>query len=223
MEDMLAGQPEELKAFSARFRSETLEGFKAICKAQNKQYTKVLESLADAYVQVEGNLRQAVLECLKDGSSESEVANLLGGIGSELADKIHEIESTTQASLDEVKGSSESLDLRLASLEEMLAEMSQSGERTRVEIIGGASIRHEESKEETLVMAPKDWRELVGRFMELEEAVRSEDSGLEMRVEILESIAEEQGFSVRWEGDGESTNNVSSIGIEHEIDMQELI
>ncbi len=82
MEDMLAGQPEELKAFSARFRSETLEGFKAICKAQNKQYTKVLESLADAYVQVEGNLRQAVLECLKDVSSESEVANLLGGIGS---------------------------------------------------------------------------------------------------------------------------------------------
>ena len=216
-------QPEELKAFSARFRSETLEGFKAICKAQNKQYTKVLESLADAYVQVEGNLRQAVLECLKDGSSESEVANLLGGIGSELADKIHEIESTTQASLDEVKGSSESLDLRLASLEEMLAEMSQSGERTRVEIIGGASLRQEESKEETLVMAPKDWRELVGRFMELEEAVRSEDSGLEMRVEILESIAEEQGFSVRWEGDGESTNNVSSIGIEHEIDMHELI
>ena len=223
MEDMLAGQPEELKAFSARFRSETLEGFKAICKSQNKQYTKVLESLADAYVQVEGNLRQAVLECLKDGSSESEVANLLGGIGSELADKIHEIESTTQASLDEVKGSSESLDLRLASLEEMLAEMSQSGERTRVEIIGGSSIRHEESKEETLVMAPKDWRELVGRFMELEEAVRSEDSGLEMRVEILESIAEEQGFSVRWEGDGESTNNVSGIGIEHEIDMHELI
>jgi hypothetical protein len=72
-------------------------------------------------------------------------------------------------------------------------------------------------------MAPKDWRELVGRFMELEEAVRSEDSGLEMRVEILESIAEEQGFSVRWEGDGESTNNVSSIGMEHEIDMHELI
>jgi hypothetical protein len=28
---------------------------------------------------------------------------------------------------------------------------------------------------------------------------------------------------VRWEGDGESTNNVSSIGIEHEIDMHEII
>jgi hypothetical protein len=189
MEDMLAGPPEELKAFSARFRSETLEGFKAICKSQNKQYTKVLETLAEAYVRVEGNLRQAVVECLKEGSTESEVTALLGGMGNELVEKIHEIESTTQASLEEVKGSSESLDLRLASLEEMLAEMSQGSERTRVEIVGGVDrTRTEVASDESLVMAPKDWRELVGRFMELEVAVRSEDSGLEMRVEILEGV-----------------------------------
>jgi hypothetical protein len=223
MEDVLGGQPEELKAFSARFRAETLEGFKAICKSQNKQYTKVLETLAEAYVRVEGNLRQAVVECLKEGSTESEVTALLGGMGNELVEKIHEIESTTQASLEEVKGSSESLDLRLASLEEMLAEMSQSGERTRVEIVGGASLRPEESKEEMLTMAPKDWRELVGRFMELEEAVRSEDSGLEMRVEILEGIAEEQGFSVRWEGNPEQRSNDIVVDMGSEVDMHELI
>ena len=219
----LAPQSEELKAFSARFRAETLEGFKAICKSQNKQYTKVLETLAESYVRVQGNLRQAVVECLKEGTTESEVTALLGGMGSDLAEKIHEIESTTQASLNEVKGSSESLDLRLASLEEMLAEMSQSGERTRVEIVGGASIRPEDSKEETLVMAPKDWRELVGRFMELEDAVRSEDSGLEMRVEILEGIAEEQGFSVRWEGGAEHRSHDIVVGMGNEVDMHELI
>ncbi len=223
MEDMLAGPPEELKAFSARFRSETLEGFKAICKSQNKQYTKVLETLAEAYVRVEGNLRQAVVECLKEGSTESEVTALLGGMGNELVEKIHEIESTTQASLNEVKGSSESLDLRLASLEEMLAEMSQSGERTRVEILGGATSRPEEGKEDIVTMAPKDWRELVGRFMELEEAVRSEDSGLEMRVEILEGIAEEQGFSVRWEGGAEQRSNDIVVGMGSDVDMHELI
>jgi len=220
----LAPQAEELKAFSARFRAETLEAFKGICKSQNKQYTKVLESLAEAYVRAEGNLRQAVVECLKEGSTESEVTALLGGMGNELVEKIHEIESTTQASLEEVKGSSESLDLRLASLEEMLAEMSQGSERTRVEIVGGADrTRTEVGSDESLVMAPKDWRELVGRFMELEVAVRSEDSGLEMRVEILEGIAEEQGFSVRWEGDNEAQSSGLTIGVGQEIDMHELI
>ena len=220
----LAPQAEELKAFSARFRSETLEAFKGICKSQNKQYTKVLESLAEAYVRAEGNLRQAVVECLKEGSTESEVTALLGGMGNELVEKIHEIESTTQASLEEVKGSSESLDLRLASLEEMLAEMSQGSERTRVEIVGGADrTRTEVGSDESLVMAPKDWRELVGRFMELEVAVRSEDSGLEMRVEILEGIAEEQGFSVRWEGDSEAQSSGLTIRMGQEIDMHELI
>jgi hypothetical protein len=173
---------------------------------------------------VEGNLRQAVVECLKEGSTESEVTALLGGMGNELVEKIHEIESTTQASLEEVKGSSESLDLRLASLEEMLAEMSQGSERTRVEIVGGADrTRTEVGSDESLVMAPKDWRELVGRFMELEVAVRSEDSGLEMRVEILEGIAEEQGFSVRWEGDHEAQSSGLTIGMGQEIDMHELI
>ena len=220
----VAPQAEELKAFSARFRAETLEAFKGICKSQNKQYTKVLESLAEAYVRAEGNLRQAVVECLKEGSTESEVTALLGGMGNELVEKIHEIESTTQASLEEVKGSSESLDLRLASLEEMLAEMSQGSERTRVEIVGGADrTRTEVGSDESLVMAPKDWRELVGRFMELEVAVRSEDSGLEMRVEILEGIAEEQGFSVRWEGDNEAQSSGLTIGMGQEIDMHELI
>ena len=224
MEDTLAGAPEELKAFSARFRSETLEGFKAICKSQNKQYTKVLETLAESYVRVQGNLRQAVVECLREGTTESEVTALLGGMGSDLAEKIHEIESTTQASLNEVKGSSESLDLRLASLEEMLAEMSQGSERTRVEIVGGTvGPRSEVNNEEALVLAPKDWRELVGRFMELEVAVRSEDSGLEMRVEILEGIAEEQGFSVRWEGDSDSQSSSLTMGMGQEIDMHELI
>jgi len=74
-----------------------------------------------------------------------------------------------------------------------------------------------------LTMAPKDWRELVGRFMELEEAVRSEDSGLEMRVEILEGIAEEQGFSVRWEGNPEQRSNDIVVGMGSEVDMHELI
>jgi hypothetical protein len=222
MQDNGSSPAEELKAFSARFRSETLEAFKGICKNQNKQYTKVLESLAEAYIRTGGELRQAVIECLKEGSSESEISALLGGgvgIGLDLADRIQEIEATTKNSILEVKGSSESLDLRLASLEEVIAEMGSSSERTRVEIMG--SQRASSEVAENVIVPPKDWRELVGRFMDLEESVRGEDAGLEMRVEILESIAEEQGFSVKWESSSDSRDGL--VTEEGEIDMEEII
>ena len=222
MQDIGSSQQEELKAFSARFRSETLEAFKGICRSQNKQYTKVLESLAEAYIRVGGELRQAVVDCLKEGSSESEIQALLGtstGIGLELADRLHEIEETTKSSILEVKGSSESLDLRLASLEEMIAELDSGGERTRVEIMGGS--RGSSDTAESVNVPPKDWRELVGRFMDLEESVRGEDTGLEMRVEILESIAEEQGFSVKWESAEGNADDYSAD--DGDIDMDELI
>ena len=45
-------------AFNANFAPETLEAFKALCRKQGKQYTKVLEQFADLYLKSEG----AVLE-----------------------------------------------------------------------------------------------------------------------------------------------------------------
>lgn len=214
---------EELKAFSARFRSDTLEAFKGICKNQNKQYTKVLESLAEAYIRSGGELRQAVVECLREGSTELEITALLGngiGGGVNLAERIQEIEKTTKDSLLEVKGSSESLDLRLASLEEMMSEIGSSAERTRVEILGAGRTGGTDDAE-SIIVPPKDWKELVGRFMDLEESIRGEEAGLEIRVEILESIAEEQGFSVKWES-SENTSE-SNFNEDTEINMDEFI
>ena len=163
-----------------------------------------------------------MVDCLKEGSSESEIQALLGtstGIGLELADRLHEIEETTKSSILEVKGSSESLDLRLASLEEMIAELDSGGERTRVEIMGGS--RGSSDTAESVNVPPKDWRELVGMFMDLDESIRGEDTGLEMRVEILESIAEEQGFSVKWESAQGNADDYSAD--DGDIDMDELI
>ena len=45
-------------AFNANFAPETLEAFKALCRKQGKQYTKVLEQFAEIYLKSEG----AVLE-----------------------------------------------------------------------------------------------------------------------------------------------------------------
>ena len=42
--------------FSANFSPETLEAFRTLCKEQGKQYTKVLEQMAEVYIQNNGNI-----------------------------------------------------------------------------------------------------------------------------------------------------------------------
>ena len=42
--------------FSANFSPEVLEGFRTLCKEQGKQYTKVLEQMAEIYIQNGGNM-----------------------------------------------------------------------------------------------------------------------------------------------------------------------
>jgi hypothetical protein len=59
--------------------------------------------------------------------------------------------------------------------------------------------------------------------MELEDSIRGEDAGLEMRVEILESIAEEQGFSVKWESPDNAYQSEGMVTEEGDIDMDEII
>ena len=52
-------------AFNANFAPETLNAFKALCRKQGKQYTKVLEQFAEIYLKSEG----AVLEQMSVPSS----------------------------------------------------------------------------------------------------------------------------------------------------------
>ena len=69
---------EELKAFSARFKLSTLDSFKQICKEQSKQYTKVLESLAEAYIESKGSLHLAISLALSDQCTPQEISKILG-------------------------------------------------------------------------------------------------------------------------------------------------
>ncbi len=43
-------------AFAANFKPEVLNAFRALCKKQGKQYTKVLEQLADIYLERDGDI-----------------------------------------------------------------------------------------------------------------------------------------------------------------------
>ena len=222
---------EELKAFSARFKQSTLDSFKQVCKEQSKQYTKVLETLAEAYIESKGNLHLSIAQALKDQCTPEEIGDILGvqldGISQnvQLTDRIEEIEQRANSTLMQVEGSKNMVDLRLASMEEMIAEMNSINERTRVEFMGSKSITESDSNDVNIV-PPRDWNELVGRFMNLEDSIRGEDSGLEIRVEVLESIAEEQGFSVRWEEEntvGEISTEETSFEDFEEVDMNEVI
>ena len=58
-------------AFNANFAPETLEAFKALCRKQGKQYTKVLEQFAEIYLKSEG----AVLEQMSVPSSMENVGS----------------------------------------------------------------------------------------------------------------------------------------------------
>ena len=48
--------PEEPGAFNINFAPNTLEAFKNLSRLQGKQYTKVLEQLAEAYLKTNGKL-----------------------------------------------------------------------------------------------------------------------------------------------------------------------
>jgi hypothetical protein len=43
-------------AFAANFSPETLNGFRDLCKSQGRQYTKVLERLAELYLETGGGV-----------------------------------------------------------------------------------------------------------------------------------------------------------------------
>ncbi|WP_038556865.1 hypothetical protein [Synechococcus sp. KORDI-52] len=48
--------PQRPGAFAAQFAPETLQRFKALCRQQDKAYSKVLERLALLYVETEGGI-----------------------------------------------------------------------------------------------------------------------------------------------------------------------
>ena len=43
-------------AFAANFKPEVLDAFRALCKKQGKQYTKVLAQLVEIYLQLGGDM-----------------------------------------------------------------------------------------------------------------------------------------------------------------------
>ena len=51
--------PARAGSFNANFSPETLESFKNLCRDQSRQYTKVLERLAELYLGSQGSILEA--------------------------------------------------------------------------------------------------------------------------------------------------------------------
>ena len=54
--------PARAGSFNANFSPETLESFKSLCRDQSKQYTKVLERLAELYLGSQGQILDNLTE-----------------------------------------------------------------------------------------------------------------------------------------------------------------
>ena len=59
--------PARAGSFNANFSPETLESFKSLCRDQSRQYTKVLERLAELYLGSQGG----ILDSSEDATFES--------------------------------------------------------------------------------------------------------------------------------------------------------
>ena len=63
--------------FSANFSPETLEAFRSLCKEQGKQYTKVLEQMAEIYIQHGGNVEVLMTTGATGSSSQVSTMKLI--------------------------------------------------------------------------------------------------------------------------------------------------
>ena len=72
--------PARAGSFNANFSPETLESFKNLCRDQSKQYTKVLERLAELYLGSQGS----ILDSQEIGSADEN-------------NKSHQIQKLTQS------------------------------------------------------------------------------------------------------------------------------
>ncbi len=92
--------------FSANFSPETLEAFRSLCKEQGKQYTKVLEQMAEIYIQHGGNIEVLMTTAGSGSSSRGSTKSLVGRV-----DQLEENEEFNAEAF-------ETIDRRLTALEE---------------------------------------------------------------------------------------------------------
>ena len=80
-------------AFNANFAPDTLDAFKALCRQQGKQYTKVLEQFADLYLKSKGTLLEemSVPSSAEAGAASSSITTR--GTYAEMLERLERVEA----------------------------------------------------------------------------------------------------------------------------------
>ena len=107
---LLAMSPAREGSFNANFSPQTLSSFKNLCKDQSRQYTKVLERLAELYLNTNGKILAQI-----SGSLDSEISKGSRDLD-EIRQSIEQLETMTSIDREdnnEIRHQLQELDYRI--------------------------------------------------------------------------------------------------------------
>ena len=84
--------PARAGSFNANFSPETLESFKSLCRDQSRQYTKVLERLAELYLGSQGGILENPEDASLDTGSQLH-SNQIAGLSQEAVKQLETVAS----------------------------------------------------------------------------------------------------------------------------------
>ncbi len=112
--------PARAGSFNANFSPETLESFKSLCRDQSRQYTKVLERLAELYLGSQGGILENPEDAILDQGSKlqsEQIATL-----SQAVKQLETVASMHREDNSELTEQIRDIDKRLKILEKFILE-----------------------------------------------------------------------------------------------------
>ena len=104
-------------SFNANFSPETLNEFKTLCKDQSRQYTKVLERLAELYLRTNGKILTQIGGSIDPEATENnrDLDNIRQSIG-----QLETMTSIDREDLDEIRSKVEKIETKIQLIEKYI-------------------------------------------------------------------------------------------------------
>ena len=112
--------PARAGSFNANFSPETLESFKSLCRDQSRQYTKVLERLAELYLGSQGGILENPEDATLDSGSKLHSQQIAGL--SQAVKQLETVASMHREDNSELTQQIKDIDKRLRILEKFILE-----------------------------------------------------------------------------------------------------
>jgi len=107
--------PARAGSFNANFSPETLESFKSLCRDQSRQYTKVLERLAELYLGSQGSILDTQEETLFNNTASPDIDKLMKSV-----EQLETATAIYREDFAEIVDQLKSIETRLSNLEKKI-------------------------------------------------------------------------------------------------------